>query len=108
MTEIEQLRQERDALLKFKNWVHAYLDSKGVPTHPDGPHSRCGCRIGDRMDLVFAELTRLRTVGVVAVKLAKALEMQMNRRAGRCTIDGVDNKTLLALAEYRSTKETAP
>lgn len=41
---------------KFKKWVHDYLDGKGIPTHPDGPHSKEGCRIGDRMDMVFARL----------------------------------------------------
>lgn len=49
-----------DKLAAFKQWVHAYLDGKGVPTHPDGPHSKEGCRVGDRMDLVFAELDELR------------------------------------------------
>ena len=49
--------QEKVAKLqKFKDWVHAYLDAKGVPTHPDGPHSKEGCRIGDRMDWVFERL----------------------------------------------------
>ncbi len=56
----KSLAADRDALLKFKTWVHDYLDSKGIPTHPGGPHSKEGCRIGDRMDLVFAELDRLR------------------------------------------------
>lgn len=55
----ESLRAERNALAAFKIWVHNYLDGKGIPTHPDGPHSREGCRIGDRMDLVFAEQERL-------------------------------------------------
>lgn len=49
-----------DRLEKFKQWVHSYLDARGVPAHPDGPHSKEGCRIGDRMDLVFAELQRLK------------------------------------------------
>lgn len=24
----------------------------GIPTHPDGEHSKAGCRIGDRLDIV--------------------------------------------------------
>ena len=44
------------ALARFKAWVHNYLDAKGIKTNPDGPHSKEGCRIGDRMDLVFAEI----------------------------------------------------
>lgn len=57
---VAEIESERDALRKFKEWVHAYLDAKGIPTHPDGPHSKDGCRIGDRMDLVFAELDQLK------------------------------------------------
>lgn len=48
-------------LQAFKDWVHAYLDARGVPKEfPDGEHTKCGCRIGDRMDHVFAELEALR------------------------------------------------
>lgn len=51
---------ERDKLLAFKTWVHAYLDARGVPHHPPGTHGAAGCRIGDRLDHVFAELESLR------------------------------------------------
>lgn len=40
-------------LQAFKDYVHRRLDEAGIPTHPDGPHSRSGCRIGDRLDLVL-------------------------------------------------------
>ncbi len=56
-----RVQGERNALARFKAWVHDYLDAKGVPTHPDGPHGAEGCRIGDRMDFVFAEMERQRT-----------------------------------------------
>lgn len=46
----------RGKLQAFKDWVHAYLDSKGVPEAPPGTHGAEGCRIGDRMDWVFAKL----------------------------------------------------
>lgn len=59
---VSEIESQRDALLAFKTWVHAYLDARGIPTHPGGPHSAEGCRIGDRLELVFAELERLRTV----------------------------------------------
>lgn len=52
-------RERADKLLAFKNWVHAYLDGKDIPADPGGPHSAEGCRIGDRMDLVFSQLRRL-------------------------------------------------
>ena len=46
-------------LQAFKDWVHGYLDAKGVPADPGGPHSKEGCRIGDRMDWVFIQLGQL-------------------------------------------------
>lgn len=52
---LEQAERERDALQRFKDWVHAYLDSKGVPNHPPGTHGAAGCRIGDRMDWVMKQ-----------------------------------------------------
>lgn len=42
-----------DALQRFKDYVHGRLDAAGVPTHPDGPHSAEGCRIGDRLDIAL-------------------------------------------------------
>src|SRR5580698_6043457 len=48
-------KQGLDALQRFKDFVHRRLDTAGVPTHPDGPHSKEGCRIGDRLDLVVGE-----------------------------------------------------
>lgn len=53
-------------LQAFKDWVHAYLDEKGVPKEfPDGPHTKEGCRIGDRMDYVFHHLLSARTALVI-------------------------------------------
>lgn len=55
--ECEQVKK----LQAFKDWVHSYLDARGVPAEfPDGEHTKRGCRIGDRMDHVFAELEALR------------------------------------------------
>lgn len=51
---------ERDELGRFKAYVHERLDAAGVPTHPDGPHSKAGCRIGDRLDVLIAERDALR------------------------------------------------
>lgn len=51
---------ERDHLARFKQFVHTYLDGKNIPHHPPGIHGAEGCRIGDRMDFVFAEIERLR------------------------------------------------
>lgn len=38
----------------FKAYVHERLDQAGIPTHPDGEHSKEGCRVGDRLDLALA------------------------------------------------------
>lgn len=40
-------------LLAFKTFVHERLDKMGVPKEfPNGPHTKEGCRIGDRLDYV--------------------------------------------------------
>ena len=50
---IRELEEQRDKLQAFKSFVHRRLDTAKVPTHPDGKHSKEGCRIGDRLDLVI-------------------------------------------------------
>lgn len=52
---LADMAAQRDALAAFKAFVHRRLDEAGVPTHPDGPHSKEGCRIGDRLDIVLNE-----------------------------------------------------
>lgn len=48
---IKEASGERDA---FKDFVHRRLDAAGVPKEfPDGPHTKEGCRIGDRLDWVL-------------------------------------------------------
>jgi hypothetical protein len=54
------LIEEIDALRRFKAYVHARLDAAGIPTHPDGPHSAEGCRVGDRLDMALNALDLLR------------------------------------------------
>lgn len=58
MSELEQVKAERDKLQAFKDWVHTYLDAHGVPHHPPGIHGAEGCRIGDRMDWLMERLRR--------------------------------------------------
>jgi len=69
------LHAELVSLRAFKAYVHARLDAAGVPTHPDGEHSKAGCRIGDRLDIVVAALeegaihaTAWRTLGYLLGK----------------------------------------
>lgn len=49
----EEQLERANKLQAFKDFVHSRLDKAGVPTHPDGPHSKEGCRIGDRLDIVL-------------------------------------------------------
>lgn len=61
----ERLLAEVLKLQAFKDYVHERLDEAGIPTHPDGEHSKAGCRIGDRLDIALAghaEAARLRRV----------------------------------------------
>ncbi len=44
---------ERDALPRFKDFVHKRLNDAGIEKNPDGPHSKEGCRIGDRLDIAL-------------------------------------------------------
>ena len=56
---IARLLAERNALQRFKDYVHQRLDEAGVPIHPDGPHSKAGCRVGDRLDIALGAGTAL-------------------------------------------------
>lgn len=50
-----ELLAEVDRLAAFKAWVHGWLDQHGVPAEiPDGPHSKEGCRVGDRLEWLLA------------------------------------------------------
>lgn len=53
---VNSLAARVDDLQRFKDWVHNCLTEHGVPEHPGGPHTAAGCRIGDRLDWVFARL----------------------------------------------------
>ena len=100
----EAAEAERDKLARFKDWVHAYLDGKGIPTHPDGPHSKCGCRIGDRMDLVFAEVERLRGMVDDLSVIEKTIKLFWSDSQPGSSVE----KYLAAVAAYRESKGTAP
>jgi hypothetical protein len=53
-------KEEIAKLAAFKAYVHKRLDDAGVPVDPDSPHKAEGCRIGGRLDHVFAEFERLK------------------------------------------------
>lgn len=75
MSKLAYMLQQRDALLGFKRFVHRRLDEAGVPTHPDGPHSKEGCRIGDRLDLVLAQYVEPNEFYKRHVRLARIAEI---------------------------------
>jgi hypothetical protein len=82
------LRDQLEAAEKFKAFVHAYLDQHGVPADdPDNEHSKQGCRIGARLDLLFeqrdgADRRREREVDGLLQRLEKALD-QRDKAEGR-------------------------
>lgn len=61
--EIATLRAKVAELGAFKAYVHQRLDEANIPTHPSGPHSTEGCRIGHPLDIALA---RLKPSGQVA------------------------------------------
>lgn len=80
----QAFREKCEALQKFKDWVHAYLDGKGIPHHPPGVHGAEGCRIGDRMDYVFS--SRLPGRGAVSGEVREAAERILREVDGRKAI----------------------
>lgn len=50
---------EVEALKAFKAYVHKRLDDAGIEKNPDGEHSKYGCRIGDRLDIVLDRITEI-------------------------------------------------
>ena len=96
--QVEKLITERDKLSAFKKFVHDRLDLAGVPTHPDGRHSKEGCRIGDRLDVVLLAVE----IGNAAAQRVRELEtiLEQTREALAITKQGRD--VLVAeLAEYQ-------
>jgi predicted RNA-binding Zn-ribbon protein involved in translation (DUF1610 family) len=79
---------ERDALLKFKQWVHAYLDNIGVPHDPDAEHTaQHGCRISGRMNHLKAqrdELLAHMREAVENCELCRGLAFHGTARCCRC------------------------
>jgi hypothetical protein len=46
---------ELEKLRKFKEYTHKRLDDAGIEKEPNGEHSKAGCRIGDRLDIVLGK-----------------------------------------------------
>lgn len=52
--------QKAEHLQRFKDFVHERLDRMGIKKEPNGAHSKDGCRVGDRLDLVERAVSELR------------------------------------------------
>jgi len=50
-----ELQEKVNKLQAFKDYVHQRLDEAGIEKEPSGEHSKAGCRIGDRLDLVLCD-----------------------------------------------------
>lgn len=65
--ERDKLAEKCAALQCFKDYVHLRLTMAGVPEDPESPHKSQGCRIGGRLDVVFDEMERLKSLVTVRV-----------------------------------------
>jgi len=74
---------ERDALARFKAYVHKRLDDAGVPVDPPSPHREKGCRIGGRLDWLLSHVFAT----VEAVTPAAPPEVQDYERGFRAAIE---------------------
>ncbi len=67
----------------FKTYVHTRLDEAGIERAPNGEHSKAGCRIGDRLDLVFEEIQQLkRQLGEEREKIESLLNLIEREKNG--------------------------
>lgn len=107
--EIARLKVALADRQKFKDFVHEYFDSKGVPHHPPGTHGEHGCRIGDRMDWVWAEHEQQLAAAVKRVEgLVEALRQCKTTEEGGfahlARIKGINRIATAAITTYGSTK----
>ncbi len=102
---VVELVKSTGRLQAFKDWVHAYLDDKGVPKElPDGLHTKEGYRIGDRLDWLVKALTHssaedaLQAALDAAVKELESTREQLNaanRRANAAEVLNSNQKQML-------------
>lgn len=73
---------ERDKLTAFKDYVHARLDAAGVTVDPESAHKVEGCRVGGRLDEVFAERDKLRTALKPFAELSEWTDVEGDEESG--------------------------
>lgn len=81
-------------LRRFKDYVHGRLDDAGIPTHPGGPNSAAGCRIGDRLDVLLSRIEALEKDNITtrARLTLRANDLVQMREALICIRDALDDE----------------
>lgn len=74
--QLTALRERAEKAERFKAYVHKRLDDAGVPVDPPSVHRESGCRIGGRLDAVFAENDALRASLAQAVEALEAVAVE--------------------------------
>lgn len=86
--------RENESLAKFKAYVHARLDTAGVPTDPDSQHKAEGCRIGGRLDIVLAgAVLGIGQSGVGLIHRERLRQIHEDHRGARYTAEHDDQHT---------------
>lgn len=86
MGQIESQAAQIKALQAFKDYVHKRLDDAGIPTHPEGNHSKAGCRVGDRLDIALIDKPLVLRGGLLKIKRLATMSAELMRdqkRTGR-------------------------
>lgn len=79
-----ELADKADAGEKFKAFVHAYLDQHDVPYgDPANQHQIEGCRIGARLDLLFARLQAFEKMFAVDMDVNELAALQKDAERWR-------------------------
>lgn len=68
-----------ERLQKFKDYVHATLTDMGIPEDPPGQHRDAGCRIGQRLALVYRRVN-----DTVAKSAFEAVQRDLADSQGHC------------------------
>ena len=105
-SERSALTAERDALKKFKEYVHKRLDDAGVPHDPDPEHNaKHGCRVEGRLNYLQAQLTAaLSMTGYRELRL-RAEAAESERDALRLMLERMNGHFLAAEAREKALRE---
>ena len=97
LTELQELKDRVAKLQAFKDYVHQRLDEAGIEKEPEGEHSKAGCRIGDRLDIVLNQVNQLNEVREI---LEQAPELNMGNYSDE-QVDDLNNAVIEALNKLK-------